>query len=459
METAAKKERAAIGSVLASALLTLMKATVGLMTGSIGILSEALHSTLDFGAAALTWFAVRMSSAPADRKHHYGHAKVESVSALIETGLLLVTSVWIIQAAAGRLLGGAPEIEVTWYAIAVIVISIAVDLHRSLHLRKVARETHSQALEADALHFSSDILSSAVVLVGLLMASAGIHWADPAAGIAVAVLVTKAALTLGRKTIDILTDAAPEGIADRMEELALRVDGVVDVAKIRVKPTGPQIYAELSVTVSRTLSVEKVRDICREIEAAARREFPLADMTIHTAPVALDRETLAERVHVIGLNHGLHAHNISTAQSDGLTRITFDVEIEERLTLRRAHEAVTRLEEDLRREFDRELDICIHLDPLRSGERPTTPVAEPGASTMRTLVTMAADAIEEIRDVHDVTILEADTGALTLTLHCSFPGELTLERAHAATSRLEGAIYRALPKASKVVIHAEPVAD
>ncbi|TCD46974.1 cation diffusion facilitator family transporter [Chlorobium sp. N1] len=459
METSRKKEQAAIGSVAASALLTLMKAAVGIMTGSIGILSEALHSALDFGAAALTWFAVRMSASPADRKHHYGHAKVESVSALIETGLLLLTSIWIVQAAVERLLSGSAEIEVTWYAVGVIVLSILVDLHRANHLKKVARETRSQALEADALHFSSDVLSSAVVLLGLGFAAAGIHWADPAAGIAVAVLVARAAISLGRKTIDILTDAAPEGIADRIEELVLGIEGVVGISKIRVKPSGPQIFVELSLTVSRTLSVEKVRDICSAIEKRVHGEFPVADMTIHTAPVALDRETIAERVHVKGLNHGLHAHNISTSRSGSVTHISFDVELDQQLTLRRAHDAVSRLEEDLRREFDGQLELCIHLDPLRSGERPTKPLAEPEAATIRTLIAAAADEFEEIGDVHDITILSTDAGKLTITLHCSFHGDLQLERAHAVTSRLEGAIYRAVPDAARVIVHAEPLPE
>ncbi len=223
MENDHKKQQVALSSVLASILLTVMKLVVGLMTGSIGIISEAAHSALDFGAAALTLFAVKMSDKPADSKHHYGHAKVESVSALIETGLLVVTSVWIIYAAVERLISGTIDIEVTWYAVAVMVISIVVDFSRSRALKKVAKETNSQALEADALHFSSDILSSAVVLLGLIFVSIGIAWADAVAGIAVALLVGWAAFSLGKKTIDVLIDAAPEGLAERIEEITMTV--------------------------------------------------------------------------------------------------------------------------------------------------------------------------------------------------------------------------------------------
>ena len=307
MENSLKKQKVALSSVGASLLLTAMKLVVGIMTGSIGIISEAAHSALDFGAAGLTLFAVRMSDKPADSKHHYGHAKVESVSALIETGLLVVTSAWIIYAAIDRLKGGAMELEVTWYAFAIMIISIVVDFSRSRALKKVAKETNSQALEADALHFSSDILSSAVVLVGLIFVRMGIAWADAAAGIAVALLVGWAAFKLGKKTIDILIDAAPEGLSERIEEIALTIEGVISIDKLRVKPTGPQVFVEMVVSVNRTLSVEKVQQISKKIEQKVREDFPVADFTINLKPIALNNETIAERVHVIGLLQTQHA--------------------------------------------------------------------------------------------------------------------------------------------------------
>ena len=458
MDANKKKTRVAVSSVLASALLTILKLVAGLMTGSIGILSEAAHSLLDFGAAAMTWFAVNMSSKPADRKHHYGHAKIESITALIEAGLLLLTSVWIISAATERLLGGEAEVNVTWYAIAVLIISIIVDFSRARALSKVAKETNSAALEADALHFSSDILSSAVVLIGLLFVSHGIFWADAAAGIAVAVLVALAAFRLGKKTIDILIDAAPEGIAERAEELSRQVPGVIDIEKIRVKPTGPQVFIEMSIAVNRTLSVEKVRDICTTIEKKVHAAFPVADMTIHTRPVALTGESIAERVHVIGLNHGLHAHNIATNFNEGARLITFDVEVDQRLTIKDAHQAVTSLEDELRREFDGNPEICIHLDPLRCEERHTTLLPEEEEAALRKVIIDAAETIPAIADVHDITILNTEKQKRFITLHCSFQEDVLVEDVHELTSRLEGAIYQAIPLACRVIIHAEPLA-
>ena len=459
MEKSHKKQQIALSSVLASLFLTVMKLVVGIMTGSIGIISEAAHSALDFGAASLTLFAVKMSDKPADSKHHYGHAKVESVSALIETGLLVVTSIWIIYTAAERLIAGKTEIDVTWYwyAVAVMVISIVVDFSRSRALKKVARETNSQALEADALHFSSDILSSAVVLLGLVCVSLGITWADAVAGIAVALLVGWAAFSLGKKTIDVLIDAAPEGLTDRIEEITLSIGGVTAIDKIRVKPTGPQVFIEMAICVNRTLSVEKVQVICADIEKKVREEFPVGDITINTRPIALNSETIAERVHVIGLNHNLHAHNISTNLTEQKKQICFDVEIDQQLTIKQAHDTVNALEEELRREFDGELDICIHLDPLRNEERSTGLLQAKEKELVCDTIIKASQNIEQIHDVHDIHIHKTETEKLFITLHCSFNDEVLLEEVHCLTSQLEGAIYRSLPNAGRVIIHAEPL--
>ena len=438
-------------------MLTVLKIIVGLMTGSIGILSEAAHSAMDFGAAALTWFAVRISDKPADRKHHYGHTKIESVSALIETGLLFLTSAWVIYEAVKRLREGGHEIEVTWYSVAVIVISIVVDISRSRALTKVAKETGSQALEADALHFSSDILSSAVVLVGLVFVYFGMGWADAFAGLVVAVLVARAAWELGRKTIDVLVDAAPEGLPEQVEEITSKVPGVVAIEKMRIKPAGPFVFIDLTLTVSRTLPLEKVRSICAEAERRIEEALPDSDVTVNARPIALDSETLTERVHVVGLNHNMHAHNISTSLSGARKQITFDVEVDGHLTIRAAHEAVSALEKELHEEFDGEIDICIHMDPLRHEERHTEELSPDEAERIDQSIRKAAGAIEGIEDVHDITVRRTEHDKLCITLHCAFADEILLENVHSLTSRLEGEIYSALPETSRVIVHAEPL--
>ena len=285
----------------------------------------------------------------------------------------------------------------------------------------------------------------------------GITWADAVAGIAVAILVAFAAFNLGKKTIDILIDAAPEGLSDRIEEITMTVGGVISIDRVRVKPTGPQVFIEMVVCVNRTLSVEKVQKICAEIEQKLAEEFPVADITINTRPIALNNETIAERVHVIGLNHNLHAHNISTNLTEQKKNITFDVEIDQQLTIKQAHDTVTALEDELRNEFDGDLDICIHIDPLRNEERCTSSLSAEEELESRDIIVAVSKSIENIQNVHDIQIRKSENQKLFITLHCSFNDEVLLEEVHSLTSRLEGAIYQSLPNAYRVIIHAEPL--
>lgn len=279
-----EKQTVALSSVFASVVLTVLKLAVGLATGSMGILSEAAHSFLDFGAALLTFFAVKVSDKEADERHHFGHQKVESVSALIETGLLFLTSVWIIYEAIKRLTAGKAEIEVTWYAFAVMIFSIVVDYSRSRALKKVATETKSQALEADALHFSSDILSSLTVVAGLIFVSLGILKADAIAAIGVSFFVLHAGYSLGRRTIDVLVDTTPAGLSAKINHIASGVKGVISVGRIRVRAVGAVTFIDMTITVRGDLAVNKAHTICDEIENKIKAVIPQADITIHSEP-------------------------------------------------------------------------------------------------------------------------------------------------------------------------------
>lgn len=457
MEFSHKKQKIALSSVIASFLLTAMKLVVGIVTGSIGIISEAAHSALDFGAVSLTYACVKVSDKPADREHQYGHAKVESIAALVETCILVFTSGWIIYEAVHRLLSKTSEVRVAWYSVLVLVISIIVDFSRSRALQRVAMETNSQALEADALHFGSDIFSSAVVLVGLIFVASGIVWADSIAGIAVALLIVLAAFRLGKKTVDVLIDAAPAGLTDQIASTTRSVEGVIKVEKIRVKPAGPFVFVEMTLDVSRTFSLEKAQSICSSIEDKIRKLLPVADITINTKPIALDCETIAERVHIIGLNHNLHLHNICSNIVEDKRHISFDVEVDHNFTIKEAHEVVSSLEKDIRREFDGDLAISAHIDPLRPEEKRSRPVSPDEETTVRNIIVGAAETVDRIREVHDIQIRKTEKEKLFITLHCTFDDGVLLEDVHAITSRLEGVIYKSLPNAYRVIIHAEPL--
>src|SRR5262249_14505933 len=245
------KERVALSSIAASAGLTIAKAVVGWLSGSLGILSEAGHSLVDLGATVLTYFAVRISGKPADEEHHYGHGKVESLAALAETALLFLLSGVVIWEAMQRLFWHEPvHVQATVWAFGVIVASIVVDFFRARVLYRVAHETSSEASEADALHFGSDMWSSVAVLIGLVGVLFGYPWADSLAAIVVAVFICVAGWRLGRRTIDSLTDVAPPGAAQRIAEIARRVRRVVDVERVRARAVGNKLFVDLTLPVS-----------------------------------------------------------------------------------------------------------------------------------------------------------------------------------------------------------------
>ena len=306
------KEKAALGSIAASAGLAAAKAAIGLMTGSLAILSEAGHSLIDLSATLLTYFAVRISGKPADAEHQFGHGKIESVSALAETALLFVLAAAVIWEAGQRLFGAQPHaVEATARLSSSSAARLSVDFFRARALDRVAKATSSQALEADALHFSSDMWSSVAVLIGLGGVALGYSRADAAAAIVVAVFICVAGWRLGRRTIDTLTDTAPAGVSERVAAIARRVPGVVVVERVRARPAGAVLFVELAVGISRTLPLDRVAAIKERVARAVRADLPDAEITIITEPRALDDETVRERVMVIARNSGLAVHHVA----------------------------------------------------------------------------------------------------------------------------------------------------
>ncbi|MDR3719205.1 MAG: cation diffusion facilitator family transporter [Bryobacteraceae bacterium] len=291
-----EKNKAAANSVLAAIGLTSLKVVVGLLTGSLGILAEAAHSALDLVAAMMTWFAVRISGKPPDRDHLYGHGKVENLSALMETLLLLVTCVWVVYKAAARLTQGRTDIEVTVWSFAVMGISMAVDFSRSRMLSKAAKKHNSQALEADALHFSTDIWSSAVVIVGLAgvklsemhPALALLKNSDALSAICVAGIVFFICGRLGMRTVQALLDAVPKGLNDQIKQTAEQVPGILNCHKVRARYSGAQLFVDAHVLVDGTQSLNQAHLLTDEVEEAIQLIAPGADVTVHAEPATAE---------------------------------------------------------------------------------------------------------------------------------------------------------------------------
>jgi cation diffusion facilitator family transporter len=287
-----EKQSVALSSLLAAVGLTAFKIVVGVATGSLGILAEAAHSGLDLVASGMTLVAVRLSGRPADHTHLYGHGKFENLSALGETILLLLTCAWIVFEAVRRLAFHRVDVDVTTWSFAVMGVSIATDFSRSRALARTAKKFRSQALEADALHFQTDIWSSSVVIVGLLGVKAG-EWfprlaflqnADAVAALGVSVLVVWVSAQLGRRTVDALMDTAPAGMEARITATVEAVPGVRNCHNIRIRYSGPVLFVDLHVLVDGEQTLKQAHQLTDLIEETIRNLLPEADVTVHPEP-------------------------------------------------------------------------------------------------------------------------------------------------------------------------------
>jgi cation diffusion facilitator family transporter len=450
-----EKKAVALSSMFASALMTIGKLIVGLSTGSLGIISEALHSFLDFGATILTYMAVRVSDKPADAEHPYGHGKIESVAALAETALLFITSFWIIYEAAHRLISGKIEVEATWWSVAVILASIAIDYSRARALNRIAKKTRSQALAADALHFSSDILSSACVLVGLIFVALGWPVGDPIAALGVSLFVCHAGWVLGRNTIDTLIDAAPDGVAERITSIVASVEGVARVNRVRARPAGSFVFVDTDISVGRSFSQAQITHIRQKIIDAMKSKMPEAEMTITTHPLALDTETVHQRIMAIAHNHDANVHHVTIHHSAELLSVSFDLEVEENFSILKAHEIASHLEADIRTEFGETTEVETHIEPLQDkGIRDDNVDANELAKISDLLETLVKET-KSLSTMHNVRVRKTENG-LIIIFHCRTAPERTVAEVHKTVDALEVKLQTAYPGIWRIIAHTEP---
>jgi cation diffusion facilitator family transporter len=451
-----EKERVAVGSIAASAGLTVAKAIVGLLTGSLAILSEAGHSLIDLAATLLTYFAVRVSGKPADAEHQFGHGKVESVTALAEAAFLFVLAAAVIFEAGQRLLGEhVYAVEATSAAFAIVAASIVVDFFRARTLGRVAAATSSQALEADALHFRSDMWSSIAVLIGLGGVALGYSRADAAAALIVAVFICVAGWRLGRRTIDALTDAAPAGVSERVAAIARRVPGVVTVERVRARPAGAVLFIELSVGVSRTLPLDRVAAIKERLTRDVRAELAQAEVTIITEARALDDETVRERVMLIARNSGLAVHHVAVQALAERLSVSVDLEVEGTLTLAAAHDIASQLEESIREELGPNVEVETHIEPLPAILLAGRDAGPARVGEIREALKALATEITGLGETHNVRVRETADGEI-VNFHCRVDPGLSVSAAHALVDTVERGLRRRFPAITRVIGHAEP---
>lgn len=457
-----EKQWVAATSLAAAVILTGTKLAVGLATNSLGILSEAAHSALDLVAAGMTLWAVRAAGRPADRRHTYGHGKFENLSALFETLLLLVTCVWIIYESVRRLfLAEAAEVDANVWAFLVVIGSIVIDFSRSRALKRAADKHQSQALEADALHFSTDIWSSTVVLLGLAGVAAAerldMPWlvkADCVAALGVAAIVIGVSIRLGKKSIDDLLDSVPTELQEQVAEAARSVPGVEAVRLVRVRRSGPEFFADVTLAVHHGASLERSHEVADQAEAAVRRMLPKADVVVHVEPVARADEDLLTTVRIVAARHGLGAHGIRVYDQGSERSLEMHLEVSEALKLEEAHEQVSRFEDELRRAVPGLARIVTHIEP--AGESSSTLRAEhAGEPAVReAIVDFLHGHVPQVNP-HDFKLQWAG-GEFSVSFHCTLQGDTAITDAHDLTVELEKHLRARFPEVGRVVIHVEP---
>lgn len=458
-----EKRSVAGNSVLAAILITGLKVVVGVTTGSLGILSEAAHSGLDLVAAVITFFSVRVSDKPADADHQYGHGKIENFSAFIETGLLLLTCAWIIMEAFKRLFLRKVEIEPSVAAFVVMFISIGVDWWRSRALSRVAKKYDSQALEADALHFSTDIWSSAVVITGLALVLLGrlyrVGWlrdADPIAALCVAGVVVYVSWRLARKTIDALLDAAPRGVRNQIENAVAAVDGVIEVNRVRIRRAGNRYFADLTVALPRAVTFQRSQQIVAAVTAAVQDVLPEADVVVHSLARPVSDENMFDRVRAVATRNNLNVHDISVQNVGGHLHVEQHLELDEKLNLKDAHERVTVLETQIRDDVPEIDSILTHIESEPATIEPGEHSAKDAELEKR--LKKIIPEFPDILDMHEVQFRRV-RGRLYLSCHCTMPDDLPLTRVHDLQTELEIRFKQVAPELFRVLIHPEPRTD
>ena len=450
----ATKSRVAAISIFASAGMATAKFVVGIAIGSLALISEALHSSVDVIATVVTWMVVRVSDLPADKEHHCGHGKLESLSALGVIAMLYVLAGGILVESYSRLHEGAPPPTLSAIPFIVLLLDIAVNFWRARALQRAAHETRSQALAADALHFGSDVLGSVAVIIGLALSGLGYAWGDTAAAVGVAIMIAMLGLRLARSTVETLVDRAPEGASEKATAAIRAVPGVVGVERLRVRMVGSTHFIDAIVQVPRTYPIDRVEEIKRKAQAAVAKALEDADLTFTAVPVARDNESVRERIMVIARNSGLAVHHVTVHDLGGKLTVSIDLEVDGDMALTAAHDIAQGLERSIRDEFGEDVEVDTHIEPLEPELPHGTDAAPARVEAIRAALSrFATDGA--IHDIHSVRVRDTDAGEI-VNFHCRAAPSMSVIKVHENVDEIERALRRAFPTVKRVISHAEP---
>ena len=450
-----KKEKVALISVVASGTLAVTKFVVGVAIGSLALISDALHSLIDLGATLITLFAVKAADRPPDAEHHYGHGKVESLAALAETALLFLLAGGVAVEAVKRLQHTEAIIAFSFVPFVVLGIEMVVNAWRARALMRVARETDSQALEADALHFASDFFGSIPVVIGLALSAYGFTWADPVAALVVAVLIFVLGIRLAKRTIESLVDTAPSGAAERIGAALVAISGVVETQRVRVRKVGPRSFVDVAVAVPRTFPIERLADVKLAIQAAIEAILTNADVTVTTSPVALDNETVQERIMLIARNRGLAIHHLTIQAIGERLAVALDIEVDGNLALGAAHDIASGLEKAIADELGPEVEVETHIEPLQAPQLDGHDGGSDRVASVRAVLSELAGLGGVVRDIHNVRVRRTEDGDI-VNFHCHVDARMSVHDVHEKVDEVERGLRRRDPAIKRVIGHAEP---
>jgi cation diffusion facilitator family transporter len=461
-EIQTEKRSAALLSVIAACVMTALKLATGLLTGSLGMLSESAHSALDLIGSALTYISVRISDKPADEDHTYGHGKIENLSAFAETFLMAGSCIWIVTEAIGRI-AHPVELEFSPWPFGVLLLAIGVDYTRSRKLARIAKESDSQALEADALHFRSDIWSSLAVMAGLGATYLGVHlhvgwlrFADPAAAIFVSGIIIKISWKLAGKTAEVLLDAAPLGMSRRIADAVRATGDVLNVEQVRVRRSGSAYFADLTIALSRSLTFQRTEALVDEVTQVVKQILPGSDVVVRTIAREGFRESIFDRIRAVASRNNVLLHDVSVQSFDEGLHVEQHIEVPETLSLKEAHSFVCNIEGQIRREVPEIYSVLTHIE-----SEPATIEKPSGLQRDRRMeqqLRAAAAELPSILDIHDVTVSRV-ADHLQISCHCTLPDELPMQEVHNVITALEDRFKLLCPEVYRVLIHPEPATD
>ncbi|MFN2471645.1 MAG: cation diffusion facilitator family transporter [Gaiellaceae bacterium] len=445
------QRRTALVSVFAAALLVAIKLAAGVASGSLGLISEAIHSGTDLVAALLTFFAVGVAGRPADRGHPYGHGKADHVAALGEAAVLALASLVIAGEAFSRLLGASePDVHASAYTFAVVGVVLAVDAGRTLVSFRAGRRYRSAALVANALHFASDFAGTLAVLVGLLLVQAGHPNGDSAAALFVAALVLVAAGRIARVNVDVLMDRAPAGAEDAARRAIAALDPPVELRRLRLRQAGGRHFADVVIGVSPGEAVAQGHAAADAVEEALERALPESDVVVHVEPAA-EQAVLRERAQAAALTvpRVREVHNVSVLELEGGVEISLHLKLPGDLSLNEAHQAATAVERAIEKAVPAARAVHTHIEPLHEAAAGRAATAGPAEAVASVVAEATGAAPREVR------FLETGRG-LVVYVTVGLDPATPLAEAHARASAVEERIRTALPTIADVVVHTEP---